>query len=284
VSESSDAGLAGDGPLPSRASLKAGNSAPGGGAPDERFDDSPVESVVPRHRSWRSGGSSVRRWGWELAGWAVLGLGAGVVVAAAATQFVGGELGAVLSLAGLWIGMAVPVVLAFARSVPRGLLRFRPVDVLYGVVLGALLRLAQGGLETLASGPRPFPSYLVVDGALAPGWWFDDLIAPVLVAPVVEEAFFRGLVLVTVFVAVHRLSRDRVTAGMVAVAISAGLFVLAHAVLAPISWDAAVSLLLLGLVTGLLVSLTGRIWPALVTHVVYNGSYVVLALIGTFAG
>jgi membrane protease YdiL (CAAX protease family) len=45
-----------------------------------------------------------------------------------------------------------------------------------------------------------------------------------------------------------------------------------------------ISLALLGVVGGLLVVLTGRIWPAVLVHIVYNGSYVVLALAGTFLG
>jgi len=224
----------------------------------------------------------VRRWGAELAGWAVLALGAGVLLGAASSQFIGGFAGGILSTLALWAAMAVPVVLAFSRSVPRGLLLFRPVDLLYGIVLGLLLRLVQGWLQVAATGAQPFPSYFTANGALAPAWWFTELIAPVVVAPVVEELFFRGLVVVAVFTAVRRATRDRSLAGFAAVVASAGLFVLAHAVLVPVSWDAAVALLLVGLTTSLLVVLTGRLWPAVLAHVVYNGSYVVLALVGTF--
>jgi len=48
--------------------------------------------------------------------------------------------------------------------------------------------------------------------------------------------------------------------------------------------DEVISLSLLGLVCGLLVMLTGRIWPAILVHVVYNGTFVVLALAGTYLG
>jgi uncharacterized protein len=244
-------------------------------------DERKVSARERKHRSWRWGGSSVRRWNWGMVGWAVLALGAGILAGGAAAQFIGGEPGAILSSLALWIAMAAPVVVALRISVPRGLLRFRPVDLVFALGFGLLLRLAQGWLET-AGGFRGFPSYLIVDGRLPGGWWFTEALAPVVIAPVVEEFFFHGLVLVAIYVAVLRASRDRTIAGVAAVALSTGLFVLAHAVVAPVAWYAAVALLLVGLVNGLLVVLTGRLWPAILTHVVYNGSYVVLALVGTF--
>ncbi|MEN2740505.1 CPBP family intramembrane glutamic endopeptidase [Microbacterium sp. X-17] len=235
-----------------------------------------------RRRSWRRGGSSVRRWNWGMVGWAVLALGVGVLAGAAAAQFIGGELGSLLSTLALWVAMVVPVVVALRISVPRGLLGFRPVDLLYAVAFGILLRLAQGWLQS-AAGPLGFPSYITADGQLPTGWWFTDALAPILIGPAVEEFFFHGLVLVAIFVSVLRASRDRSVAGAAAVLLSTGLFLLAHAVVSPLPWYTAVALLLLAVTNGLLVVLTGRIWPAILTHVVYNGSFVVLALVGTFA-
>jgi uncharacterized protein len=276
VSESSDLEAA---PDPVEGGSVIEYAAPGEGHPEP---DRRESARARKRRTWRWGGSSVRRWNWGMVGWAVLALGAGVLVGGAAAVFVGGDLGGLLSLLALWVAMAVPVVIAFRIAVPRGLLAFRPVDIVFALGFGILLRLAQGWLES-ASGPVGFPSYFIVNGQLPTGWWFTEALAPVVIAPVVEEFFFHGLVLVAIYVAVLRTARDRTVAGLASVVLSTGLFVLAHAVVVPVAWYAAVSLLLVGLVNGLLVVFTGRLWPAILTHVVYNGSFVVLALVGTFA-
>ncbi|MGP3535768.1 CPBP family intramembrane glutamic endopeptidase [Microbacterium sp. RD1] len=255
--------------------------------PESGGDEQPTRSSrrrsPRRRRTWLEGGTSVQHWGWELLGWAVLGLGAGLVGAAALNEFVAAPLGAPLSLVVVWVAFAVPVIFAFARSRPRMLLTFRAVDVLYGVALGLILRVVQGWLEMAAGGDGAWPSYPSIGGALPGDWLFEQLLGAVVIAPVLEEFFFRGLVLVAVYTGVRRLA-GRGMAGFAAVLVSTGLFVLAHALLAPIPWDAALALGLVGIVNSLLVLLTGRIWGAVLVHVVYNGIWVALATIGTLMG
>jgi membrane protease YdiL (CAAX protease family) len=231
-------------------------------------------------RTWREGGTSVQRWGWELVGWSIVALGVGVIGATLATEFVGGAFGGLLSQVVLWLAFAAPVVFAFVRSRPRGLLAFRPVDLLYAVVLGGMLRLAQGWLEVRAGGSGEWPSYPSIGGALPSSWFFDELLTSVVIAPVLEEFFFRGLVLVALYTAVRRMA-GRDVAMFASAIMSTGLFVVAHTLLAPLAWDAVVSLALVGLTTSLLVLLTGRIWAAVLTHVIYNGLWVALATVGT---
>ncbi|WP_164515426.1 CPBP family intramembrane glutamic endopeptidase [Microbacterium sp. 10M-3C3] len=260
--------------------------------PEESPDDAPRDpaptSSKPRrrgsrrHRTWLEGGTSVQFWGWELLGWAVLGLGAGLVAAAALNEFAPQPLGSTLSLLVVWVAFLAPVVFAFARSRPRALLRFRPLDLLYGIALGLILRLVQGWLEMAAGGSSAWPAYSS-GGALPSNWWFDQLLAGVIVAPVLEELFFRGLVLVAVYTAVRRLAGAGI-ATFAAALVSTGLFVVAHALLAPVTWDAAVSLALVGLINSLIVLLTGRIWGAVLAHAVYNGIWIALATVGTLLG
>lgn len=257
------------------------------GEPESAEDAAPERSsrrrTPRRRRTWIEGGTSVQHWGWELLGWAVLGLGAGMVASAAINEFVPQPLGPTLSVLVLWLAFALPVVFAFMRSRPRALLRFRPLDLLYGIALGILLRLTQGWIDVLAGGTGAWPSYPSAGGALPSGWLFDELLAATLVAPVLEEFFFRGLVLVAVYTAVRRIA-GRATAGFAATLVSTGLFVVAHALLAPVPWDDAVALALVGIVNSLIVLLTARIWAAVLAHVVYNGVWVALATVGTLLG
>ena len=222
----------------------------------------------------------MRRWGVEMLGWALLGLGAGAL----GGFFLGDTLGTVV----LWVALLVPVVLAYRRGIPRGLLRIRAVDVLYAVVLGGVLRVVQGWLAVVFGGSGALPSYPSLDGALPAFWWLEDLLGGALVAPVVEEFFFRGLLLVVIFTLVRRFAGNDGAGvrlgGFVAVAASTGLFVMTHYLTGPVSAEVAVTLTLVGLVCGMLVVFTGRIWPAVLVHVVYNGTGVLLTVAGTLLG
>ncbi|MFJ6653839.1 lysostaphin resistance A-like protein [Microbacterium sp. NPDC091313] len=233
-----------------------------------------------RPRTWLEGGTSVQLWGWELIGWAVLGLGAGLIAAAALNEFAPQPLGSTLALVVVWVAFAVPVGFALARSRPRALLRFRPLDLLYGIVLGMLLRTVQGWLAIAAGGTGAWPSY---GGALPSGWLFDQVIAAIVIGPVLEELFFRGLVLVAVYTAVRRIA-GKGMAAFAATLVSTGLFVIAHALLTPLTWDATVALALVAIVNCLIVLSTGRIWGAVIAHIVYNGLWVALATVGTLLG
>nr|WP_243847470.1 CPBP family glutamic-type intramembrane protease [Microbacterium ulmi] len=181
----------------------------------------------------------------------------------------------------LWVGMLVPVVRGLSLSRPAGLLRIRPLDVLFGVALGGMLRLVQGWIESAAGGSGALPSYPLIDGGLDSAWWLTAAVAPVVVAPVVEELFFRGVVLVSVFTALRR-PLGSAGAGLAAVLASTVLFVVVHASDGTASVDQVVSAGLVGLVSALLVTLTGRLGGAVLVHVVYNASFLALAVAGTF--
>ncbi|MGN7968893.1 CPBP family glutamic-type intramembrane protease [Microbacterium sp. 22296] len=66
-----------------------------------------------------------------------------------------------------------------------------------------------------------------------------------------------------------------------AVALSTALFVVAHELTAPRDPSDLVSLTLLGVVAGSLTIGTGRIWPAMAVHVVFNASGFALLAVGT---
>jgi uncharacterized protein len=255
-------------------------ASPSGPAAVDAPEDDRSERRPRGRRDWRDGGRSTRRWGWEVLGWALLALGAGLIASATLVTVVPGEWGSVLGLVVSWIAFLAVIVVALMRSRPRGLLRFRPVDLLYGVALGGMLRLAQGTMAGAFGEPTVWPTYPSIGGALPPRWWFDEALGTVLIAPVLEEFLFRAVILVAVYTAVRRLA-GRAFGAVAATLASIGLFVLAHAVLAPLSLGAAASLVLLALVASVLVLSTGRIWGAVLVHIVYNATWVALATVGT---
>lgn len=224
----------------------------------------------------------MRPWRAVVLAIALIGVGLGVVLGTAVTVLVPAA-GGMAATAMLWLGMLVPIVWAFTRARPVGLLRIRFIDLLWGVGLGTLLRMAQGWIAVAAGGSGALPSYPSIGGSLPSGFVFSDVLAPVVIAPVIEEFFFRAVVLVSLYSLLRR-PVGSVVAGGVAVVASTGLFVMLHALAGALSVDAVFSLTLLGLVCGLLVMLTGRIWPAVLVHVVFNASFVVLAVAGTYLG
>lgn len=248
-------------------------------------DPAPAPRVRDRRdrRIWVQGGSSTQRWRADLLGWAALAAGLGLLAAAASHRFIGGALGNWLALFAIWLGFVVPVVIALTRSVPRGLFRWRWTDLMVGVALGLAIRGLQGAVQGYGL-PRPWPSYLTFNGSLPPTWWLDQLLIPGVITPVVEELFFHGLLLVALYTLVRRHSHSKIAAGTASALAVTGVFVLMHvATSSAITGDAAVGVAAIGLVGAVVVLLTGRIWAAVILHLVYNLSYVALALIGTAA-
>ncbi|WP_295852913.1 type II CAAX endopeptidase family protein [uncultured Microbacterium sp.] len=218
-------------------------------------------------------------WNAEMLGWAVCALGLGVIgahlVGLALPEDAAGDAAQAL----VWLCFAVPIAAALRRSRPLGLFRLRAVDVAYGIVFGALVRGAQGVIGGLSGTPAPWPSTFSTDGAL-PSSFLTQAVTGTLVAPVLEEGFFRGVVLVCAFVLLRRSAGSR-AAGIASVALSTTLFVLAHQLLgSPDAVDLA-TLALLGVTTGVFVLATGRLWPAVLVHVFFNATGFAMLAVGT---
>jgi hypothetical protein len=266
---------------PAAAPAAGPGDAPAEGAP-------PVDEVAAPRRSrrraheartdWRLGGRTVYRWREGLLAVALISLGAGVLLGALVAAVWDSPWAAASATVIVWIGMLLPIAWAFTRSRPIGLLRLRALDVLYGLVLGALLRTTQGWLEGLDGTPALLPTLVQVDGVVPLSTVVFDVVAPVVVAPVVEEFFFRGVLLVALYTVLRR-PFGKFAAGLAAALVSTALFVLMHGISSVGDVSAVVSLSLLGMVCALLVLLTGRIWAAVLVHAVYNASYVALGLL-----
>jgi len=216
-----------------------------------------------------------------LLAWALVSLGVGVLAGFAVLRiWPDAAWAGPASTLVLWAAMLVPVGLAFRRSRPVGLLRLRPVDLLFGLTLGLLLRLVQGWLAGPDAG---FPSFATVDGALPPTWWLTEALPAALVAPVVEEFFFRAVLVVAVYSLLRRVSGGA-AAGVAAALVSTAVFVVMHTIGGAVGVGDIVAVAALGLTCALLVLLTGRIWAAVLTHIVYNTTWLLLGLVGTLAG
>ncbi|WP_120003295.1 CPBP family intramembrane glutamic endopeptidase [Nesterenkonia muleiensis] len=242
-----------------------------------------VPSAVRRARgtrTWLEGSATARAWNGTVLAYAAFAVGTAIVLSVTARTYLAAPVGPVVSSLVLWTGMAVPVVIAIARSRPRGLFRFRWTDLLWGLALGLLLRMVQGWLEVAAGSAGGLPAYSTIDGTLGATWLLLGLLGPVLILPLVEEFLFRGVVLVTIY----RTARRGLEAGILAVAASTATFVGIHAVNGMSRWDEPVYLFLLGMTCGFLVLFTGRIWGAVFVHMVFNGMWVALALVGTALG
>ena len=262
---------------------------PAGSSAAVAAEEAPIEEEAPRRSrrssheartDWRLGGRTVFRWREGLLAIALISLGAGVLLGSLVAAVWDSPWAAASATAIVWIGMLLPIVWAFTRSRPIGLLRVRAIDVLYGVVLGALLRTTQGWIEGLDGTPAEWPGLVQVGGSIPLSSMVVDVVGPVVVAPVVEEFFFRAVVLVSLYTVLRR-PFGKLTAGMVAALGSTALFVVMHGISGAADVSGVVSLSLLGLVCALLVMLTGRIWGAVLVHVVYNASYVALALLAS---
>jgi uncharacterized protein len=228
---------------------------------------------------WRLGGRTVRAWREGMLAVALLSLGAGVLAAAL--------LRAVLPVAAplaIGLGMLAAVVWAFRRSRPVGLLRFRAVDLLWGIGLALLLRVAQGWIAVAAGGSGALPTSAVEGGAGFPAGTAADaalLVAGVVVVPVLTVLLVRAVMLVSLFTALRR-RLGAPAAGIVAVLVCAAVSALVQAVTSAFDVAALAPALLLGLVCGALVMLTGRIWAAVLVHLLYACSLAALAAVGSF--
>lgn len=186
-----------------------------------------------------------------------------------------------LSLLTLWAAMLMAVTFALVRSQPAGLLRFRPLDLLWGLGIGLILRMVQGFIG--GANLSAFPALQASGDQLGGGSTVAPVIYLGMAGAVVEELFFRMLLLVVLFQMLRR-TVGPAAAGMTALLVSTGGFVLLHAFFSAISLVDAMQFFLLGATCSLLVLLTGRVWGAVLVHLVYNGTLLALVFVGAAAG
>ena len=221
--------------------------------------------------------SASRRWGLTTATVGVvvaLALIISLVPVIARLQFTQPHLALLLSYLAVWVPLLGAVGVACyvkgSRSLSRDFgLRFRPLDLLWGLAIGLLARVAASLLEIIGYGQMG-SSAVTLEQPVYDGWWvFGVILAPIILAPVIEELFFRGLLLRALLAG----TAASVPIEATAIVVSAAIFAVLHVVEAGSGTAAVVvglSTFVVGVLTAILVVLTGRLGGAVIAHVTFN--------------
>ncbi len=231
-------------------------------------------------------------------------LGVGLfVVAEVVSVFIGGalkdlpEAAELLGLVLVWAAFLGAIAFATLHGGRRSVvadfgLRFRWWDLLIGIVAGLVLTVIASQLERLIITLVGGAGFSNLPSSSEPTAWFvvNGILGAAIVAPFVEELFFRGLLLRAIGNLVrggrHRLrGRDwdaslqeasrgrRIAAAVVSVAITSIVFTMFHMLEANNAADLlllAAATLPLGIVNGIFAYRTGRLGPGIVTHITFN--------------
>ena len=217
-----------------------------------------------------------------LVAFVVGGLGAAIIVGAAGYSNRDSDQWplwlSALTFFPLWVGLLGALLVVSQRWGTGSFrsdfrLKVRPSDALVGIPIGVVCQLVFVQLLYDAlSGVFDDNEVQKVAKSLtdrAEGWGVVLLVLTVAIgAPIVEELFFRGLVL--------RAFSSRLGDGL-AIAASALLFALAH--FQPVQFP---GLLLFGVVAGYVAHRSGRLGPAIFTHMGFNGTAVVVLLLDRY--
>jgi membrane protease YdiL (CAAX protease family) len=161
-----------------------------------------------------------------------------------------------------------PLVIALVATALfwRQFVRFRPIDIYLGIMAGAVARAVGIIVQFLGTGRMPSSDLML--GGISGVYIFTTLIAPIIIAPVVEEPFFRGLL---------QGSLDRVLRPWGSLIVTAVVFTLVHTIADGWSWMLIVTLLVFALLTGYVTQRTKRLAPAIIGHAVFNGLAALIA-------
>ncbi len=159
----------------------------------------------------------------------------------------------------LWIQLllAVMTLFLFLKYRWRSLFQWRQIDLLLSAGLVAIYGLVLWGLDRALAMMHPQAqigdSVLPAMGSM---FWIS-----VIVAPIVEEFFFRDLLL--------RVLAAELRHFWMALLFSSAAFMIAHFSLYPGAF-------LLGLISGLLLAVTGSLWPSIIFHALSNATIYVI--------
>lgn len=209
-----------------------------------------------------------------------------VSTASARSWIIDPHLTLVLSYLAVWVPLLAAVFAACylhgTRSLRRDLgLWFQPLDLLWGLAVGLLARMVASLIEIAGYGQMGQAAASFGETVYDFWWLFGALLAPVLLAPFVEELFFRGVVLRAVTGVTRQGGASRRVAVILGIVVSALVFALVHIITiqqADAALVVGLSTFVFGLGAATLAATTGRLGGALVAHVTFNALVVLPAL------
>lgn len=184
----------------------------------------------------------------------------------------------IVSYVVVWVPLLVALVWAYFRGGKSFTTvfgwAFKPIDILWGVAVAIFLRSVSVFLDTLLVGYPLNPPILSLGSILNPQVVAVSVVIPVLVAPLIEELFFRGLLLRSLIAQLVKANWSQPLSNGVGIAVVSVFFGAVHVLNIP--WGNYFALVflttaLLGVATGLLVVSTGRLGGAIIAHIVNNG-------------
>ena len=150
---------------------------------------------------------------------------------------------------------------------------FKPYDLLLGVAAALFLKCVSIFLELALLGHPATPYRLPIEALFNPKIVIITLIIPVFLAPLIEELFFRGILLRSISAQIQHQGITQNVAAFLAVLCSSTMFGLFHILSIPLGryiFLVFLTTFMLGLATGALVVATGRLGGALVAHMSSN--------------
>ena len=152
------------------------------------------------------------------------------------------------------------IALVFTVRFWRRFLAFRPTDIYLGIMVGVVARAVGIIVQYLISGRMPGGNLIL--GGVSGTYVFTAVIAPVVLAPLIEEPFFRGLL---------QGSLDRVIRPWPSLIATSVIFALVHTIADGWSVTLVVTMLVYALLAGYATQQTKRLAPAIIGHAAFNG-------------
>jgi membrane protease YdiL (CAAX protease family) len=161
-----------------------------------------------------------------------------------------------------------PLVIALAATAAfwrRGV-AFRASDLGLGLVIGVIARAAGIVIEFVLSGRMPGAA--AVFGEVDAAYVVTAVVLPIVVAPLIEEPFFRGLL---------QGSLDRVAGRTASLVLASLAFALVHVIGSGWSWTLVLTLLVYAVLAGFATQRTGRLGAAVIAHATLNAVGVLIS-------
>ncbi|WP_415853793.1 lysostaphin resistance A-like protein [Sinomonas sp. G460-2] len=177
-----------------------------------------------------------------------------------------------------WLPMLAALVLSYHGSSFRQTVmslgfRVHPTDIFWGVGLACAARAADSYFRILLTGFTGLERQPTLGTTISGSTFVIGVVAPVIIAPLLEECFFRGLIQRTL----TELLRPRRLFVRVCVAVTSTSIVFAavHVLLATRTPVEIVALMagtfVFSLGAGIAAAATGRLGSSVIGHVVFNG-------------